>query len=84
MSILANLLRIFDTGAIDRGMLVYAYQVESNRIRTIRADRGTTLYPTLGTRVGKRFGRALVASTLSGRSSFSEALRLLCIKKMSR
>lgn len=83
VSTLVILRRIFDTGAIDRETLVYAYQRELNRIRTIQADRCAASYPTLGTRVGQRFGRALVASTLSGRSSFSEALRLLCIKKMS-
>ena len=83
VSTLVILRRIFDTGAIDRETLAYAYQRELNRIWTIRADRAATLDPTLGTRVGKRFGRALVASALSGRSSFSEALRLLCIKKMS-
>jgi hypothetical protein len=50
-----------------------------------QASRGSggDFYLTLGARVGKRFARALVVSTMEGRSSFTEALRLLNFRKMS-
>ena len=80
VSTLVILRRIFDSGAIDRETLTYAYQRELNRIRSVRSRSSGTF---LASGVGRRFGRALVDSTLSGRSSFNEAFRLLCIRKMS-
>jgi hypothetical protein len=53
------------------------------RLRSIQAGGGGNFYLTLGARVGKRFARALVVSTLEGRSSFTEAFRLLGLKKMA-
>ena len=47
------------------------------------AGSGGDFYPTPGARVGQRFAHAVVASTLEGRSSFTEAFRLLGLKKMS-
>ena len=43
---------------------------------------GGNFYLTLGARARKRFARALVVSTLEGRSSFTEAFRLQGMKKM--
>ncbi len=39
-------------------------------------------YLTLGARVSKRFARALVESTLEGRTGFTEAFGMLGLKRM--
>jgi len=44
---------------------------------------GGNFYLTLSARASKRFARALVVSTLEGRSSFTEAFRLLGFKRMA-
>ena len=38
---------------------------------------------TLGARVSQRFARTVVTSTLEGRTSFTESLRLLGFRKMA-
>ena len=81
VSSLVVLRRIFDIGAIDRGEFDLAYRQELDRIPSVATAGGGNFHPTLRTRVGQRFGRALVASTLGGRTSFSESFRLLGIKK---
>ena len=81
VSTLVVLRRIFDIGAIDRGEFAVVYQQELDRILSITTAGGGNFHPTLKARVGQRFGRALVTSTLGGRTSFSESFRLLGIKK---
>src|SRR5690606_1491578 len=49
----------------------------------ISAGSAGDFYLTLVARVRKRFARAIVVSTLEGRSSFTEAFRLLAFKKMA-
>jgi hypothetical protein len=46
------------------------------------AGGGGNFYLTLGARASKRFARALVVRTLEGQSSFTEAFRLLGLKRM--
>lgn len=60
-----------------------AYTAELARLRDMPKRDGGDFYLTLGARASKRFARALVVSTLEGRSSFTEAFRLLGFKKMS-
>lgn len=60
-----------------------AYAAEVARLRAIMKLGGGNFYLTLGARASKRFTRALVVSTLEGRSSFTEAFRLLGLKKMA-
>ena len=60
-----------------------AYEAELGRLRDVPASSGGNFYLTLGARASKRFARALVASTMEGRTSFTEAFRLLGLKKMS-
>ncbi len=81
VSTLVVLRRILDIGAIDRGEFDLAYRRELDRILSVATATGGNFHPTLKTRVGQRFGRALVASTLGGRTSFSESFRLLGIRK---
>ncbi|MHB0970002.1 MAG: ImmA/IrrE family metallo-endopeptidase [Thermoanaerobaculia bacterium] len=83
VSTLVILRRMFDAGCITRAQLRESYAGELARLRTLPAGSGGNFYLTLGARASKRFARALVVSTLEGRSSFTEAFRLLGFKKMS-
>ena len=83
VSTLVVIRRLHDVGALDREELGSAYGRELDRIRNIERKSGGSFHPTLKARVGRRFGGALVTSTLGGRTSFSESLRLLGIKKVS-
>ena len=82
VSTLVILRRMRDAGLnITRFRDTYAAEVE--RLRAMPAGSGGNFYLTLGARASKRFARALVVSTLEGRSSFTEAFRLLGFKKMA-
>ena len=83
VSTLVVLRRLHDVGALDREELELAYGRELDRIRTIEPESGGSFRPSLEARVGRRFGGAIAASTLGGRTSFSESFRLLGIKKAS-
>jgi Zn-dependent peptidase ImmA (M78 family) len=83
VSTLVVLRRIHDAGGLTREQLWEAYEAELQRLQTIPQGSGGDFYLTLGARVSKRFARALVVSTLEGRSSFTEAFRLLGFKKMA-
>ena len=83
VSTLVVLRRLFDMGTLKREAFAEAYQSEIGRLSAKSASSGGSFYPTLKARVGLRFGSALVASTLAGRTSFSEAFRYLGIRKVS-
>ena len=83
VSTLVVIRRLHDVGALDREELGSAYGRELDRTRNIERKSGGSCHPTLKARVGRRFGGALVTSTLGGRTSFSESFRLLGIKKVS-
>ena len=83
VSTLVVLRRLKDTGGLSEEEFRVAYGDEIGRLNARPAARGGSFHPTLGVRVGRRFGYALVTSTLEGRTSFSESLRLLGIRKMS-
>jgi Zn-dependent peptidase ImmA (M78 family) len=83
VSTLVVLRRIHDAGGLTQDQFWRAYREELERLRALPAGSGGDFYLTLGARAGKRFARALVVSTLEGRSSFTEAFRLLGFKKMA-
>ncbi len=82
VSTLVILRRILDARRIDRETFQRAYDEELARLRARVKSRGGDFYLTLGARASKRFARALVVSTLEGQSSFTEAFRLLGLRKM--
>ena len=82
VSTLVVLRRVFDLGALDREAFEAAYRDELDHLATV-SQGGGNFHPTLRQRVGRRFGKALVDSTLAGRTSFAESFRLLGIKKSS-
>ena len=83
VSTLVILRRIHDADGLTRAELWRAYEEELARLRALPKGSGGDFYLTLGARASKRFARALVVSTLEGRSSFTEAFRLLGFKKMA-
>lgn len=83
VSTLVVLRRIHDAGGLTQAQFWHVYREELERLRAMPAGSGGDFYLTLGARAGKRFARALVVSTLEGRSSFTEAFRLLGFKKMA-
>jgi len=64
---------------------VAAYRAELARILALpkAAKSGGDFFATLGVRVGKSLAHALVVSALESTTTFTEAMRLLGIKKLS-
>jgi len=83
VSTLVILRRMHDAGGLARRQFWAAYESELERLRALPRTSGGDFYLTLGARAGKTFARALVVSTLEGRTSFTEAFRLLGFKKMA-
>jgi Zn-dependent peptidase ImmA (M78 family) len=83
VSTLVVLRRIHDAGGITRDQLWEVYQRELERLRTIPKTSGGDFYLTQGARVGKRFARALVTSTLEGQTLHRDAFRLLGFSKLA-
>lgn len=83
VSTLVALRRLFDAGYIDRNALWRYYHDEQRRLRELkrREAGGGDFYRTLGARTSKRFARAIVSSALEGQASFTEAFRMLGIRK---
>ena len=83
VSTLVVLRRLHDAGSLTRMQFRRAYDVERERLRSLPKSVGGSFYPTLRSRVGRRFGHALVVSTFEGRTSFTESFHLLGIRKTS-
>jgi len=79
------LARVREAGALTWGQFMEELRVEKARVEEIVAERGSggNYYNTKPVQVGKRFARELIASTLEGRTPYTEAFRLLNVKKTS-
>ena len=76
--------RMREAGALTWSEYLTELDVERERVAGFVADRGGTggnYYNTKPVQVGKRFARALVASAMEGQTSYTEAFRLLGLKK---
>lgn len=83
VSTLVILRRLHDAGKLTRDELWNAYNKELDRLQAMSKGSGGNFYPTLTARVGKRFARALVVSTLEGQTLYRDAFRLLGFRKQS-
>jgi Zn-dependent peptidase ImmA (M78 family) len=82
VSTLVILRRIHDVGGLTQEQLWHAYRQELARLQAITRASGGDFYLTQAARVGKRFARALVASTLEGQTLHRDAFRLLGFSKL--
>jgi len=83
VSTLVILRRIYDAGHLAQDELWTAYRGELERLRAIPKGAGGNFYWTQAARVSKRFVAAAVSSALEGRTGFTEAFRMLGVKKMA-
>ena len=83
VSSLVVLRRMRDAGGLNWEEFRTAYREELDRLTVFPKGSGGDFYRTLDVRVSKSFARAVIASTLEGRSSFTEAFRMLGLRKMS-
>lgn len=84
VSTLVALRRLFDAGFINEATLWQEYREEEERLRALKKRKETSggdPYRTIPARASKRFSRAIISSTLEGMTSFSEANRLLGVRK---
>jgi len=78
--------RIREGGALTWDQFMVELAAERRRVAAIVAERGASggnYYNTKPVQVGKRFARELIASTVEGRTPYTEAFRLLGIRKTS-
>lgn len=77
--------RVREAGALTWDDYLHELDIERARVAAIVAERGSggNYYNTKPVQVGKRFARALVGSALEGQTSYTEAFRLLGLKKAS-
>ena len=82
VSTLVILRRIHDAGGLTRAEFWEKFEEEVARLRAIPRGSGGDFYLTQAARVGKRFARALVVSTLEGQTLHRDAFRMLGFSKL--
>ncbi len=84
VSTLVILRRLLDAGWLTRERFDTAWEQENTRLRMLvqtgNAGDGN-FYRTMVARVGRRFTRALVTSTLEGQTLYRDAFRMLGVRK---
>ena len=75
--------RIREMGTLSWDQFMTELRIEQERVAAVVSERagGGNYYTTKPVQVGKRFARELIASTLEGRTTYTEAFRLLGVKK---
>jgi Zn-dependent peptidase ImmA (M78 family) len=81
VSTLVVLRRMHDARILRGDAYWNAYEEELRRLSEQPKGSGGDFYLTLGARVSKRFARALIVSTLEGRTLYRDAFRMLGIKR---
>lgn len=81
VSTLVVLRRLFDGGRLSQTQYREAYTAELQRLTSLPRGSGGDFYATTRARISRRFGRALVESTLEGRTLYRDAFRMLGIAK---
>lgn len=83
VSTLVVLRRLFDAGSVPQQTYWEAYRAEVARLLALpRPAGGGNFYLSQAARVSKRFARALVGSTLEGRTLYRDAMQMLGISKV--
>ena len=85
VSTLVILRRMLDAGGLSRDEFWSVYNTELGRLRSMnrKSSGGGDFYRTMKVKVGGRFARALMISTLEGHTLQRDAFRMLSIKKTS-
>lgn len=83
VSTLVILRRLLDAGWIDRSRFDIEWLQEAKRLKALAEDRvgSSDFNRTTLARVGRRFARALVVSTLEGQTLYRDAFRMLGVRK---
>lgn len=84
VSTLVILRRLFDLGDLKKERFWELYDIELDRLKKIMASSGAggNFYNTQNFRVSRRFARALLESTFSGRTLYGDALKLMSVSNV--
>jgi len=86
VSTLVILRRVYEAGFLEWAAFRTAYEEELDRVLSLSDEGGGdggNFYNTQPRRVSKTFARAVIADTLEGRTTYSEAFHLLGVRKTS-